>query len=66
MNPLQLMQMVQQLRANPSAILGQFGIPSNMMNDPQAVVQQLMNQGSISQAQYNQAVSMAKSMGIKI
>ena len=64
-NPLQMIQMVQQLKSNPMAMLGQFGVPQNISNDPQAVIQSLMNSGKISQDQYNQAMQMAKSMGAK-
>lgn len=65
-NPLQLMQMLTQLKSNPMAILGQFGVPQNLSNDPQSVIQHLMNNGQISQDQYNAAVQQAQSMGYKI
>lgn len=66
MNPVQLMQMLPQLKSNPMAILGQMGVPQNISNNPQAVIQNLMNSGRISQNQYNQAMQMAKNMGIKL
>jgi hypothetical protein len=47
-------------------ILGQFGVPQNISNDPQAVIQNLMNNGKISQDQFNKAMQIARSMGIKI
>lgn len=65
-NPMQLMQMLSQLKSNPMAILGQMGVPQNISNNPQAVIQNLMNSGKVSQDQYNQAMQMAKSMGIKL
>lgn len=65
MNPFQLLQMVQQLKANPMAMLGQFGVPQNISNDPQAVIQNLMNNGKITQDQYNNAMQMAKNMGFR-
>lgn len=65
MNPFQLLQMVQQLKSNPMAMLGQFGVPQNISNDPQAVIQNLMNNGKISQDQYNNAMQMARNMGAK-
>ena len=65
MNPFQLLQMVQQLKSNPMAMLGQFGVPQNISNDPQAVIQNLMNNGKITQDQYNQAMQMARNMGAK-
>ncbi len=66
MNPIQMMQMVNQLKNNPMSILGQFGIPQNISNNPQAIIQNLMNSGKITQEQYNKAVEMAKSMGMKV
>lgn len=65
-NPFQLMQMMQQFKANPMAMLSQYGIPQNMADNPQAVLQQMMNKGNITQAQYNNAVQMARNMGYKI
>lgn len=65
MNPFQLMQMVQQLKTNPMAMLGQFGVPQNIAGDPQAVIQNLMNSGRITQDQYNNAMQIAKNMGFK-
>lgn len=64
-NPLQIMQMLQQLKSNPMSVLGGLGIPQNIAGDPQAVIQNLMNSGRISQDQYNQAMQMAKNMGAK-
>jgi len=66
MNPLQMMNMVNQLKSNPMSILGQYGIPQNISNDPQAIIQNLMNSGKISQQQYNNAMQMARNMGFKI
>lgn len=65
-NPLQLMQMVQQLKSNPMSMLSSFGVPQNISNDPQAVIQNLMNNGKVSQDQYNQAMQTAKNMGFKL
>ena len=61
-----LLQMVSQLRSNPMSMLGQFGVPQNIANDPQAVVQFLMNKGSVSQEQFNNAMQTAKGLGIKL
>jgi hypothetical protein len=66
MNPLQMMNMVNQLKSNPMSILGQYGVPQNISNDPQAIIQNLMNSGKISQQQYNNAMQMARNMGFKI
>lgn len=65
MNQPQIMQMVNQLKANPGAFLGKYGIPQNIYNDPNAVIQNLMNQGKISQEQYNWAFNVARNMGMK-
>lgn len=58
MNP---MQMLQQLRQNPAAFLRQAGlnVPANL-NDPNAIIQHLMNSGQISQQRYEQARRMAE------
>lgn len=57
MNP---MQMLQQLRQNPVQILRQAGlnVPDNL-NDPNQIIQHLMNSGQISQQRYEQARQMA-------
>ena len=63
MNP---MQMLSQLKSNPLALLQQagFNVPANV-NGPEAIIQHLMNSGQISQAQLNQAQSMARNFGLK-
>lgn len=60
------MQMLAQLRANPMQFLQQagFNVPSNV-NDPNAIIQHLMNSGQINQQQYEQARNMARSFGMK-
>ena len=62
-NPL---AMLQQLKANPLGFLRQrgFNVPDNI-NDPNAIIQHLMNSGQINQSQYNQARQMAQNFGIK-
>lgn len=61
------MQMINQIRQNPMQFLASRGlnIPQNIANDPNAIIQHLMNNGSISQEQYNQAINMAKQLGYK-
>ena len=56
------MYQLQALQQNPMQFLMQkrFNVPQNIMNDPNAIIQHLMNTGQISQAQYNQAAQMAK------
>lgn len=63
MNP---MQMLAQLKSNPLAMLQKAGynIPQNL-NDPQAIIQHLMNSGQISQQQMNNAQRIANQFGIK-
>ena len=60
------MQMVTELKNNPMAILGRLGIPQNISSDPQAIIQHLMNNGKITQGQYDSAVKQAQNMGFKI
>ena len=56
-NPMQMLQMLQQ---NPAQMLRQAGlnIPAGM-NDPNAIIQHLMNSGQVSQERYDQARQMA-------
>lgn len=55
------MQMFNQLRQNPAQFLKQagFNIPANL-NDPNAIIQHLMNSGQVSQQRYEQARKMAE------
>lgn len=64
-NPMQLIAMLPQIKSNPMSLLGQYGIPQNISNNPQAVIQSLLNSGKISQEQYNQAMQMARNMGAR-
>lgn len=63
MNP---MQMLSQLKSNPMGLLRQagFNVPTNI-NNPQAIIQHLMNSGQISQSQLTQAQQMAQNFGMK-
>lgn len=56
------MSQLQMLQKNPMQFLMQrrFNVPQNIANDPNAIVQHLMNTGQITQAQYNQANQMAR------
>lgn len=59
-NPI---QMLQQLKANPMQFLMQrrFNLPQGVaMNDPQAILNHLVQSGQISQQQINQAYQMAQ------
>ena len=58
MNPFGFMQMYNQLRQNPIGMLSQrFNIPQSM-NDPNEIIQHLLNTNQVSQAQVNQAMQM--------
>lgn len=54
------MQMLQQLQQNPVQMLRQAGlnVPENL-NDPNQIIQHLMNSGQISQQRYEQARQIA-------
>lgn len=54
------MQMLQQLRQNPMQFLKRAGynVPDNL-NDPNQIIQHLMNSGQVSQDAYNRARQMA-------
>ena len=55
MNPMQIMNMLNQFRQNPMAMLAQkFNLPANM-NNPQDIINHLLNSGQINQNQVNQA-----------
>lgn len=52
-NP-QMIAQVKQFLNNPQAMIQQMGIPKEYQSNPQAMIQKLMNDGKLSQAQYNQ------------
>lgn len=57
----QMLTMLQQLRSNPMQILSKrFNLPQNLPNNPQDIIQHLLNTGQISQAQVNNAMQMKK------
>lgn len=55
--------MYQRLRQNPMQLLNQrFNIPQNVnMNDPNEILQHLMNTGQVSQNQINKVMQMKNS-----
>jgi len=61
-----MMQMLQQMRSNPMQMLQQAGlkVPQNM-NDPNAIIQHLMQSGQLSQDRYNQLYQMAQQMNVR-
>jgi hypothetical protein len=62
MNIQALFSAYTQLMQNPNQMLSQMGIPKEFQNNPQNAIQYLMNNGKISQAQYNNANNQLKQM----
>ena len=55
---MNIMQMVNQIKQNPMAVLSQrFNIPSEL-NDPNQIIQHLLNTEQVTQQQVNQAMQM--------
>lgn len=44
---------------NPQAMLQKMGIPQGMQNNPQAIIQYLMDNGKLTQEDYNRAIKKA-------
>ena len=57
-----IFQQFQSFLQNPAQILAARGIPANAMQNPRAAVQQLMNNGQLSQQQFNQLQQMANNL----
>jgi len=55
-----IFQIYQQLRQNPMQMLARrFNIPSNVnINDPNSIIQHLINTGQVTQQQVNQMMTM--------
>lgn len=49
------MHSFRQLANNPAQYMISRGIPQNIAGDPDAIIQKMMSEGKISQAQYNAA-----------
>ena len=69
-NPLfqnQLMTQFQQFKSNPMSFLIQrnVNIPQQYLNNPEEAVKYLMNNGYMSQDQFNQISQMASKLGLK-
>lgn len=62
MNIKGLINMYSQLLSNPSQLLQQMNIPNEYANNPQGAIQYLMNNGRISQEQYNKANNQLKQL----
>ena len=60
----QIMNMYQQLRTNPMQLLAKrFNLPQGMnMNNPNDIIQHLLNTGQIQQQQYNSARQYAEQL----
>ena len=57
-SPMQIVKLAQQFRQDPIAVLQRrFNLPTQM-NNPQEIVQHLLNSGQVTQEQVNQAVRM--------
>lgn len=63
---MNILTMLPQLKQNPLGMLRQagFNVPGNI-NNPQAIIQHLMNSGQISQQQMNQAQQLAQQFGLR-
>lgn len=66
-NPMNMMQMLQQFKANPMQMLMQrrFNVPQSMAGDPNAIINHLLQTGQVNQSQINQAFQMMQNMGFK-
>lgn len=69
-NPLfknQLMTQFNQFKSNPMSFLLQrnVNIPQQYLNNPEEAVKYLMNNGQMTQDQYNRINQMAQSLGLK-
>ena len=62
MNIKNLFNMYSQLLSNPNQVLQQLNIPQEYANNPQGAIQYLMNNGRISQDQYNNANNQLKQL----
>ena len=62
-----IMQQFNQFRQNPVQFLMQrrLNIPQQYMNDPKGAVEYLMQNGQMSQQQFQQFSQMANQMGLK-
>jgi hypothetical protein len=57
-----IMSELQNLKQNPVQFLMQkkFNIPQNIANDPNAIIQHLMNSGQVTQGEYDSAIKKAQ------
>lgn len=60
------LNLYQQMRTNPAQILSRrFNVPQNVCNDPNAILQHLLDSGQVSQDQVNRAMGMRNNPLIK-
>ena len=66
-NAPNMMQMLGQFKANPMQFLMQrkFNVPQSMANDPQAILNHLLQTGQVNQDAVNRAYQMAQKFGQK-
>ena len=62
MNIKALFNAYTQLMQNPAQLLQQLNIPQEYVNDPEGAIQYLMNNGKITQQQYNNANNQLKQL----
>lgn len=56
-----MLSMLAQLKSNPMQMLSQrFRLPANMPNNPQEIIQHLLNTGQVTQGQVDNAMQMRK------
>lgn len=56
-----MLSMLAQLKSNPMQMLSQrFRLPANMPNNPQEIIQHLLNTGQVTQSQVDNAMQMRK------
>ena len=56
-----MLSMLAQLKSNPMHMLSQrFRLPANMPNNPQEIIQHLLNTGQVTQGQVDNAMQMRK------
>lgn len=62
MNPMNVLGMLQQFKMNPMQMLLQrrMNVPQTMMNDPNAILNHLLQTGQVSQMQVDNAYRMAQ------
>lgn len=51
-----------QFANNPQAYIQKMGIPNNVGNNPDDIIQYMMNSGKLSQQQYNSMVQQANAI----